>query len=285
MNTEQLYAFRAVYEQHSFSKAASALGKSQSAVTQLVQSLENELGTTLVVRHKRPVTPTEAGDLFYPHAKKIIAEYEAALALFQNQKGFTFSYRVNRTECMDSFFDACYQPDFPEIKELPLACYRSTDAWQQDILYLVRRSVVQNKTIAYRKAYDSPLYAAVSAKSPLALKPAIKMEDLRKKTVILPPKAERTPFARQVYELAAADPQIIVKESASGFAADLTYVRLKNEVVFCTEELRSAVKNISFVIVEDGPVIEYGFASLNPFTHAMLSFIKAFETWYHNNSR
>ncbi len=282
MNTEQLYAFRSVYLNQSFSRASADLGKSQSAVTQLVQSLEKEFGTPLFIRHKRPVTPTEAGKALLPHAETILQEYEYALMSLneQHKTSYRLIYRVNRTECMDSFIASNYHPGFPEIKELPLDSFHSIDTWEDNALYLVRGNIIQNKTIAYRKAFDSPLYAAVPVGSALAKKDSIVFHDLRGKTVILPPRAKRSPFAQQIYRKITEEPQIKIMESDAGFAADVAFIRIKNVIVFCTDELITPTKNVKYVVVEDGPKTEYGFASLSPFTTEMLSLIHDFEKWY-----
>ncbi|MBR2843614.1 MAG: hypothetical protein IKF00_00235 [Solobacterium sp.] len=68
-------------------------------------------------------------------------------------------------------------------------------------------------------------------------------------------------------------------ESDAGFAADVAFIRIKNVIVFCTDELITPTKNVKYV-VEDGPKTEYGFASLSPFTTEMLSLIHDFEKWY-----
>ena len=282
MNTEQLYAFRSVYINQSFSRASQELGKSQSAVTQLVQSLEKELGEPLFVRHKRPVTPTDTGIMFLPHAEAILQEYETVLASVhdRHEASFRLIYRVNRTECMDNYIASNYRPGFPEIKELPLDSFHSTDAWEDNALYLVRGNIIQNKTIAYRRAFDGPLYAAVPTDSPLAKKDSIVFHDLRGKTVVLPPRAKRSPFAREIYRKVSEEPQIRISESDAGFAADIAYIRIRKYIVFCTDELITPTKNVKYVIVEDGPKTEYGFASLSPFTSDMLSLIHDFEKWY-----
>jgi len=65
MNFRQLDCFMTVAEHLSFSKAADLLFLSQSAVSQLIISLENELGFQLFIRDKRRVTLTVAGEFLY----------------------------------------------------------------------------------------------------------------------------------------------------------------------------------------------------------------------------
>ncbi|OGW40259.1 MAG: hypothetical protein A2Y97_05755 [Nitrospirae bacterium RBG_13_39_12] len=60
----------------SFSKAAEAKFMTQSAMSHLIKSLEDELGVKLLIRHARNVTPTPAGRIFFKHAKQILDHYK-----------------------------------------------------------------------------------------------------------------------------------------------------------------------------------------------------------------
>jgi DNA-binding transcriptional LysR family regulator len=60
----------------SFSAAARELGYTQSAVSQHVAALEDDLGTPLLTR--RPVAPTEAGRRLLEHAEPILLRLDAA---------------------------------------------------------------------------------------------------------------------------------------------------------------------------------------------------------------
>ncbi len=55
----------------SFSKAAEELGYTQSAVSQMVRSLEEELHTTLFIRSRHGVSLTANGEELLPHIRKI----------------------------------------------------------------------------------------------------------------------------------------------------------------------------------------------------------------------
>ena len=57
----QLTWFQAVAEERSFTRAAAKLGVSQSALSQLIKSLEERLKLRLLTRTTRSVAPTEAG--------------------------------------------------------------------------------------------------------------------------------------------------------------------------------------------------------------------------------
>lgn len=65
------YAFIKAIETGSFTKAAEELGYTQSAVSQMVQSLEKELSTTLILRSRKGITLTPDGEEFLPYIKNI----------------------------------------------------------------------------------------------------------------------------------------------------------------------------------------------------------------------
>jgi len=60
----------------SFSEAARALGYTQSAVSQHIAALEQDLGAPLLTR--RPVTPTAAGERLLEHAGPLLLRLDAA---------------------------------------------------------------------------------------------------------------------------------------------------------------------------------------------------------------
>ncbi|MCM3732646.1 LysR family transcriptional regulator [Fictibacillus nanhaiensis] len=65
------YAFIKAIETGSFTKAAEELGYTQSAISQMVHSLEEELSTVLILRSRTGITLTPDGEEFLPYIKKI----------------------------------------------------------------------------------------------------------------------------------------------------------------------------------------------------------------------
>jgi LysR family nitrogen assimilation transcriptional regulator len=78
MDMKQLQAFVRVAELASFSKAATALDSSQSALSRQVRQLEIELGRHLLHRNGRGVTVTAAGERFLARSSGILRQLEAA---------------------------------------------------------------------------------------------------------------------------------------------------------------------------------------------------------------
>ncbi|HEX8947364.1 MAG TPA: selenium metabolism-associated LysR family transcriptional regulator [Dissulfurispiraceae bacterium] len=75
MEDHRLRAFCLIVETGSFSKAAEAKFMTQSAMSHLIKSLEDEIGVKLLNRNGKSVTPTSAGRLFYGHALRILEHY------------------------------------------------------------------------------------------------------------------------------------------------------------------------------------------------------------------
>ncbi|MCL2235584.1 MAG: selenium metabolism-associated LysR family transcriptional regulator [Defluviitaleaceae bacterium] len=73
MDFKQLEAFVNVVEMGSFSRAAEAIFLSQPSVSTYVNSLERELGATLINRSTKEISPTLAGKIFYDNVKEILA--------------------------------------------------------------------------------------------------------------------------------------------------------------------------------------------------------------------
>src|ERR687893_2153893 len=73
-------ALEAVAREGSFGRAATALGYTQSAVSQQIAALERIVGERLLERPggPRPVSLTEAGSLLLRHADAIVARLRAA---------------------------------------------------------------------------------------------------------------------------------------------------------------------------------------------------------------
>lgn len=79
LNLDHLRAFVAVAEFGSFSAAADRLNLTQPAVSLQVRQLEGRLGVRLLERLGRRVRPTQAGDEFLAHARRIDSAVAAAV--------------------------------------------------------------------------------------------------------------------------------------------------------------------------------------------------------------
>jgi DNA-binding transcriptional LysR family regulator len=87
----QLEVFLAVACEHRFSRAAEKLHRTQSAVSQTIRKLENELGEALFDRSSREGVLTDAGRVLYEYAERLLNlrqdAHESLAELRELQKG------------------------------------------------------------------------------------------------------------------------------------------------------------------------------------------------------
>jgi LysR family transcriptional regulator, carnitine catabolism transcriptional activator len=80
VTVRQLRGFMAVAQLSGFSAAATRLHLTQSALSTLVRTLEDEIGVALFERTTRSVKLTDAGRDFLPQAEKILTDLHSAVA-------------------------------------------------------------------------------------------------------------------------------------------------------------------------------------------------------------
>lgn len=76
MNERQLYYFIIAAEERNLGRAAEKLPLSLSALSRQIQSLEEELGTTLFIRTMSGVELTSAGETLLRHARALRSQFE-----------------------------------------------------------------------------------------------------------------------------------------------------------------------------------------------------------------
>ncbi|WP_427772868.1 LysR substrate-binding domain-containing protein [Comamonas thiooxydans] len=95
MEFRQLKYLVGIVEAGSLSRAAQLLHIAQPALSTQLARLEDELGTRLLIRSVRGVTPTEAGIAVYEHAKQLLRQVDATKAIaMQGEQGPTGNVAV-----------------------------------------------------------------------------------------------------------------------------------------------------------------------------------------------
>lgn len=89
MDVRQLRYFIEVARVKNFTKAAEALHIAQPAVSMAVKKLEQELELVLFNRQDKKVSLTAEGEIFLPHAKRILDDLRAAELEMAELKGLT----------------------------------------------------------------------------------------------------------------------------------------------------------------------------------------------------
>ena len=95
MDYRHLKYFMEVAQQKSFSKAARSLHISQSAISRMIKSLEDEMGVTLFIRNAKTVELTAPGTIFLNYAKRALFVFEHLKSDFENEEiGILYLIRI-----------------------------------------------------------------------------------------------------------------------------------------------------------------------------------------------
>jgi DNA-binding transcriptional LysR family regulator len=199
----------------SFSGAAEALSYTQSAVSQSIARLESETGATLVVRDRRGVRPTAAGETLVAHAEAILARVDAA----QAELAAVLGVRAGRLR-VASFPSAgatlmplavaSFRRDHPEV-ELSLAEGEPEEiaprlrAGEFDLALLFEFPGVRERPGAGLRTVtllDDPMQVAVPVDHPLAGRRSLSLAQLRDEQWIQT--SASSPCARHVVRLCLA---------------------------------------------------------------------------------
>ncbi len=212
MELRQLKAFIKIAEVSSFSLAAKELYTTQSALSQSLKKLEEELGTTLFNRNNHNVCLTEAGVELLPYAKRTIEDSDNCVYRMQDLKnmrcgtlniGVTHSFRIVTSDTVNIFLK-----QFPNIK-LNFIC-RTNDELQNLLLHkeidvaLAFTPEITNDQIETHKLFEDKLCAIVSKDHHLASKEKVTLEEIAKYPLILP--AEGTQSRNLIDKVVKAHP-------------------------------------------------------------------------------
>ncbi|MCA0998113.1 LysR family transcriptional regulator [Alloyangia pacifica] len=179
-----LTAFVTVAEEGSFTKAATRLGISQSALSQIVRRLEDRLGLRLLARTTRSVAPTPAGDRLVHRLGPLLREIDSDLAeLSEFQDKPTGNIRITSVEhaAKTILIPALAEvlPDYPDVNVEVIVDYGLVDVVADRFDAGVRLGEqVAKDMISVRISPDIPM-AIVGAPAYLARHPVPKTpEDL-----------------------------------------------------------------------------------------------------------
>ncbi len=196
MEWQQIIGFYYVAKFGSFTKAANATFRTQSAISQQIKNLEEELGCQLLERiGKRKLRLTSAGERFFKFSETILERYDSLTEELNEVKGLQIGHLR-----MAAPFTTLYHL-FPfalqsYIKKFPNIQLTILDRSQQDILDLIKNgdidfglvleSNVQKDLTALRwKKVRTVLMIPIG--HPLAKVKRVTLKQIGKYPLILPP--------------------------------------------------------------------------------------------------
>lgn len=198
MEWSQIVGFYHVAKLGSFTKAAEATFKTQSALTHQIKSIETELNCLLFERiGKRRIRLTPAGERFYEFAEVLIEKYNYLLEDLNEMKGvrkgqlkiaapFTTLYHLLPTTIK------AYVKLFPWV-ELTIL-----DRSQQNVIQLVKEGEIDfglvleslaPKELICMRWKQTEVVLMVSKNHPLTKEKQVKLEQVAQYPLIFPPKS------------------------------------------------------------------------------------------------
>lgn len=182
----QLQYIVAVDEHRSFSKAAAAVHVTQPTLSTQVQKLEEDLGAQIFDRSKKPIRPTEIGELILAQARSALAEIEKIEWVVKNAgKEATGDFHLGVLPTLAPYivprFLKAFEHGNPKLKlhlhELRMdAIVESVDRGQIDAGLLI--TPIHSSELIESPIFYEPFYLFLQSSHPLAQKEAIRAEEI-----------------------------------------------------------------------------------------------------------
>lgn len=189
MELRHLRYFVAVAEELHFTRAAQRLHLGQPPLSQQIQALEAEIGVTLLLRSRRKVALTEAGERFLLRARQILAAANAATEEARRAaRGELGVLRVGFTASLSltHFFPGLiydYRQHYPQVtlmlSELSSAeqC-KALAAQELDVGFIRCVDPEEPPGVSLRVIRRHPLRVAVNVRHPLAEREVLSLAEL-----------------------------------------------------------------------------------------------------------
>jgi len=229
MNINQLRYFVSVAESGSFTKAAVNHYISQTAITQQIHALEENIGVALFNRSSRPVSLTPAGKVFLKEAREILGRMDAALwRTREASTGLEGELRIGYTKGYEHSDLPKYLRSFhQEYPNVLISCYRcDTDMLaaglingEYDVIFTWdSTNLRQEETLRLRVAEHVPLRVALYANHPLARRRELTRRDLKKENILfMSPSGTGDSFGDafyiKLYQQAGYQPNILLRSN------------------------------------------------------------------------
>lgn len=192
MSTVKYETLIKVSETGNITKAADQLGYTQSGVSQMLNSLESELGLTLLNRNKNGVTLTSAGEKLLPFLRDAVNSDRRVKEAASDIKGLKSGFiRIGTVTSISVNFlpekIRAFNELYPHINfELLQGDYPEIEAWIKngtvDCGFIVTPTQIPLETIAL---FKDPLYLITSKTHPFKNKKTVSMGDLRDEAFVL----------------------------------------------------------------------------------------------------
>jgi len=229
MNLNQLRYFVSVAQSGSFTKAAANHYISQTAITQQIHALEDNIGTKLLDRNSRPVALTPAGKVFLKEAREILSKMDTALVRTREAStGLEGELKIGYTKGYEHSDLPKYLRSFhQEYPNVLISCYRcDTDmlaagliGGTYDVIFTWdSTNISKEESLQLRIVEHVPLCVALYASHPLARRRELHRKDLKQENIFfMSPSGTGDSFGdafyMKLYQQAGYQPNIILRSN------------------------------------------------------------------------
>lgn len=186
MTIIQLEYLLAVANCGSFSAAAEHCFVTQPSLSMQVKALEEELGVVLLDRSKKPVIPTEAGEVVLARARETLKAYDCIKESVAELKGETAGkLRLGVIPTIAPYLLHKFLPAF--VRDYPKVELEISEMVTADIVEALRRDRLDAALVAggtcgeginEQELFSDRFYAYVSPSNPLYERSNIRIEDI-----------------------------------------------------------------------------------------------------------
>lgn len=241
----QVRYFQAVVRLNSFTEAAEECHISQSAISQHIKALEQELGFLLIERMNRKFILTPAGEHFYKKSLIIVADYDrlvqdsARIARKDHAElriGYLKSYTVNAIQIAVARFSEQY----PDVAVSIMSgsheeLYHALQKERVDIVMSDQRRAFSDEYINCSLIYAN-CYVEIAFRNPISALETVTHEDLKNTPCILVASKNQQKTEQEYYH------------DILGFYGDFLFADSMDEARLMV------VQNNAFMPIDDGTV-------------------------------
>lgn len=288
MNYLQLKSFVMAYETHNLMRCSENLFISQSAISQQIKRLEEELGTELFVHRKGAIISTASGDTFYPYAKQsieaIMNGQQALLNLSKDTPIDIYCFFYNGRSLMSEIVSE-FKAQHPNVsinlrtKQPPVNGIMQEEI-KQNSLYFAEPSWTDKIGMHFYRLYSSHCVCVMREDNPLAEKTVLCAEDILNQIVYMPEK--NYPYMTEIKYPSTQSIMSELREKLSpdnnrksgSFLESLFNVNVSGGVFICPDYLFAPTEKLAAVPYRPDIRRDVGFAYVGNLSPAMKLFLE-----------
>ena len=191
MQPKQLQYFITAYATKNIQRAAEKLFVSRQGISKTIRELEQELGASLFLRSSKGLEPTDFAEALFPHAKKLLDEYNYITGLNtlakQKENVITIYALDNIVKYLTAEFFFDFRKLYPNII---LSIIESTDEAALNALlarnadFAITTDPLDKTNFTLTPIFYTHYCIALSADHPLAAKDKLSYQDLHNQKII-----------------------------------------------------------------------------------------------------